>query len=139
MGVAFAFLFLVAVAAATGIAIYAVTLRTRLIQVTDELRMSQGFASAAQRQHEEFVGKYNAVVKKYNDDLARWNQVATAQKEEVNRLARWKNVANAEVKAAQMVQTAQETLAMPKYRAVRRRSTSWLTHSTVRSIPFFPA
>ena len=34
-----------------------------------------------------------------------------SQKEEINRLARWKNVANAEVKAAQMVRTAQENLA----------------------------
>ena len=111
MGAVFAFLFVVAVVVAAVAAIVAVNLWNRLGQIKDALQLSQSFGAAEQRQGEEVVSKYNGLVKKYNDELTRWNQANAAQKEEIGRLSRWKNVADAEVKAAQMVRTAQDTLA----------------------------
>ncbi len=110
MGVTFAFLFILAIVVAGALAIFAVSLRNQVSQLSHEIQQTRSLASTAKLQYEEVVGKYNVLTTKYNDDVGRLRQYATAQKEEINRLAKWKNVADAEVKAAQMVRAAQETL-----------------------------
>ena len=53
--------------------------------------------------------KCQELVDKYNESVAKWNKYTTAMKAENERLSKWKNVANAEVKAAELLSTAQAT------------------------------
>ncbi len=51
-----------------------------------------------------------ALIKKYNDDAAKWNEHTTALNIENQRLAKWRNVADAETKAAEMVHYAEAVM-----------------------------
>jgi hypothetical protein len=107
----FAVLFILAFLVAGALAIYAVNLRNQLGQLSEEIQKSRSLVFSADQQHEVAVGKYNALTKKYNDDIGRLRQFASTQKEEMSRLAKWKNLADAEVKAVRMTHVAEEALA----------------------------
>jgi hypothetical protein len=79
--------------------------------------------------------QYQVLANKYNEDVKHLKECCIALKTENERLSKWKNVADAEVKAAEMTRTAQDTLTKAKVDAesliasAKERSTSLLAES----------
>jgi hypothetical protein len=73
--------------------------------------------------------QYQELANKYNQDIKKLKEYAIALKTENERLSKWKNIADAEVKATEMVRTAQTTLENAKINAENIISTAQ-QHST---------
>lgn len=89
------------------------------------------------RQRNEHAANLKAnlqgVVNKYNEDLKRWNDRIAALNAEIARLAKWKNVADADVRASEMLEAAQSTLAQAKSEAQSLVATAQRTADELRT------
>ncbi len=110
-----AFLLVLTVVGLAFCGFYAFQLRTRAAHLDADLL-------AQRTRHDEDVKQLNdysvnakakcqGLVNKYNEVAKRWNESSTALKAEIQRLSKWKNVADADVRAVEIVRSAQATLA----------------------------
>ncbi len=77
-----------------------------------ECQQSKEQVSAVQNQ-------YQALIAKYNEETKRWKMHINAMNNEISRLSKWKGVADAEVRAEEMVRSAQKTLEAARGEAKR--------------------
>jgi hypothetical protein len=118
MAVLLGFLLVVAIAGLGFVGYHAFQLHTTVTRREAELAAQQARYEQDSVQWRDYGEKmkaqYQGVVNKYNEDAKRWKEYSTALKIENERLSKWRNVANAEMKAVDMVRTAQATFEKAK-------------------------
>jgi hypothetical protein len=115
MAVLLTLLLIAAIAGLAVLAFHAVQLRGQSVRLANDLaaqrarydhdiKLWNDYAEAAKAQ-------YQGLVNKHNEDLKRVNEIFSVLKAENQNLHKWKGMADAEVKAAEMLRTAQTALA----------------------------
>src|SRR5262245_61470689 len=114
MVVVLVFLLGLAVSGIAFLGIHAVQLRGTIAQLNAEVAAQRTrFDNDLKESNEVSVSlqaKYQGVVKKYKENVDKWNDYGKSLKEENQRLSKWKNVADADAKAAELERTAQAIL-----------------------------
>ena len=70
---------------------------------------------------------------KYKVDTKKWSEYATGLKTEIQRLSKWKNIADADVKAAEMLRSAQAASEKARIEADKLISSAQLRASAIQS------
>jgi hypothetical protein len=89
------------------LAYYAIQLRTDNARLSAEQKQWHDSSVAMKDQNQ-------SLIKKYNDNVKRWNELSSGFNVEIQRLSKWKNVADADVVATNMKQEAHAILEKAK-------------------------
>lgn len=137
MTVLLGFLFVVSFAGLVFVGYHAFHLHTSVTRLETDLTSQRTRYEQDVKQRNDYCAnaktQYQDLVNKYNQDIKKLKEYAIALKTENERLSKWKNIADAEVKATEMVRTAQATLEKAQADAdnlistAQQRSTNLLT------------